>query len=347
MKKRMKFPNGFGSISELSGNRRRPWAVRKTISGHSVYLGYFASFDDAITFLVDYNKNPAMYQPDLMTFADVYRLEMAERRPRISATTAKNYDVAFRQCRQLHDRKFSSIKIADLQAAIKKLSDQHIGHPSQKKLRQLFHNLYTYAVKYQLIPATADISRFVEIDLPKPRYKKTPFNTRQLNRVKAIADDPQHPLSPWAMTVVMMCYAGPRPSEFLSVLKQDVKLHSRVFRIRHSKTAAGENRLVPISRKVLPYYEYWMAQPGRTLITLNGQPVAYHTFLKLFKKVMAVARCKHKPHECRHTCATLLDDKGANKLAIKKILGHATQDITDGVYTHKGITQLKKAIDKL
>ena len=214
MKKRMKFPNGFGSISELSGNRRRPWAVRKTISGHSVYLGYFASFKDAITFLVDY------------------------RRPKISATTAKNYDVAFRQCQQLHDRKFSSIKISDLQAAIKKLSDQHIGHPSQKKLRQLFHNLYTYAVKYQLIPATADISRFVDIDLPKPRYKKTPFNTRQLNRVKAIADDPQHPLSPWAMTVVMMCYAGPRPSEFLSILKQDVKLHSRVFRIRYSPSTS-------------------------------------------------------------------------------------------------------------
>lgn len=50
MKKRMKFPNGFGSISELSGNRRRPWAVRKTINGHSVYLGYFSSFEDAIAF---------------------------------------------------------------------------------------------------------------------------------------------------------------------------------------------------------------------------------------------------------------------------------------------------------
>lgn len=80
MKKRMKFPNGFGSISELSGNRRRPWAVRKTINGHNVYLGYFISFDDAIAFLVEYNKSPAVYQPDLMTFADVYRLEMAERR---------------------------------------------------------------------------------------------------------------------------------------------------------------------------------------------------------------------------------------------------------------------------
>ena len=63
--------------------------------------------------------------------------------------------------------------------------------------------------------------------------------------------------------------------------------------------------------------------------------------------VMKAARCNHRMHECRHTCATWLDDKGANKLAIKRILGHATQDITDGVYTHKSLHQLKKAIDLL
>ena len=62
---------------------------------------------------------------------------------------------------------------------------------------------------------------------------------------------------------------------------------------------------------------------------------------------MAETRCVHKPHECRHTCATWLDDKGANKLSIKRILGHASQDVTDGVYTHKDLRQLKKAIDML
>lgn len=61
----------------------------------------------------------------------------------------------------------------------------------------------------------------------------------------------------------------------------------------------------------------------------------------------AETRCVHKPRECRHTCATWLDDKGANKLSIKRILGHASQDVTDGVYTHKDLRQLKKAIDML
>ncbi len=53
----------------------------------------------------------------------------------------------------------------------------------------------------------------------------------------------------------------------------------------------------------------------------------------------------HKPHDCRHTFATLMDSTGANKVSIKPITGHASQDITDKVYTHKDIEQLKKAID--
>ena len=44
----MKNPNGFGSIVKLSGNRRKPYAVRKTIGwnekGHPIYMmiGYYA-----------------------------------------------------------------------------------------------------------------------------------------------------------------------------------------------------------------------------------------------------------------------------------------------------------------
>ena len=30
----MKLPNGYGSVVKLSGKRRRPWMVRKTIGYH-------------------------------------------------------------------------------------------------------------------------------------------------------------------------------------------------------------------------------------------------------------------------------------------------------------------------
>lgn len=344
----MKLPNGFGSITHLAGNRRRPWAVRKSIDGHQKYLAFFATYDDALSYLADYNKNLIVYTPARMTFADVYALDMRERRPRIAAITAKNYDIAFTKCAAIASCPLREIAVADLQAVIKRVSDAGIGYATQKRVRQVMHNVYKYAVKYQILPQAGDISRFVDVDKPRRKYKKQPFITRQINRVKAIADDEQHPLSKWAKCVLMMCYSGPRPSEFINILSSDVKLRNRTYKIRHSKTKAGQNRLVPISKKVRKYYEWWISQGGKTLIVDDdGKPLNYCRFRRRFDKVMAAARCHHTPHECRHTCATWLDDKGANKIAIKRILGHAVQDITDGVYTHKNVRQLKKAIDLL
>lgn len=60
---------------------------------------------------------------------------------------------------------------------------------------------------------------------------------------------------------------------------------------------------------------------------------------------MEQLKMAHKPHDCRHTFASLMDSSGANKLCIKKIMGHASQDITAQVYPHKDIEELKEAVD--
>lgn len=56
---------------------------------------------------------------------------------------------------------------------------------------------------------------------------------------------------------------------------------------------------------------------------------------------------KHTTHDCRHTCATLMDNTEVNENAKRKILGHVTGDVTDTVYTHKNLKQLRKAINKI
>lgn len=168
------------------------------------------------------------------------------------------------------------------------------------------------------------------------------------NNFGSIVKLPGRRRKPWATAVLMMCYAGTRPSEFLRIKKSDVKLKSRIFTIGKSKTAAGENRIIPISLKTLPYFEAWMAKPGATLITDDdGNSVSYNRFARRFRKVMIAANCKHTPHECRHTLATWLDNTKANPHCVKLILGHAEKDITKGVYTHKTIAQLRKTIDLL
>lgn len=345
--KRIKLPNGFGSITKKNdSNRRNPWTVRKTINGKQVQIGRFATYEEAIAFLADYNKNPYIYSPSQVTFGELYQLMRAERYPKLASSTRSNYEAAYKHCAALYNKRFADLRISDLQGCIKAMSAAGVGYASQKKCRQLLHHVYSYAVKYEFISPSADITRYIEIDKRRIVYPKKPFNTRQLNRVRALIEQ-QHELAPWAMCVVMMCYSGVRPSEFLAITKADVKLRQRFFVVRESKTEAGRNRLVPISRKTLPFFEYWLALPGKTLITSDGKPLTYHQFRAHFGKVMAAAKCKHTPHECRHTTATNFNNKGANITSVKRILGHADKDVTTGVYTHKDIRQLKKAVDLL
>ena len=346
MKKRLKLPNGFGSITcKPDGRRRKPYIVRKTIGGKQTTIGYFATYEEAISYLVECNKNPHIYSPSQITFSEMYHCMAAERFPKIAKSTQSNYKAAFKHCEALYDKRFVEIRISDLQGLIKAMSAKGIGYASQKKCRQLLHHIYSYAVKYEFIQPSTDITRYIEIDKNKVIYPKKPFNIRQINRVKALITN-DNSLMPWAMCVVMACYAGPRPSEFIHILKADVKLRQRFFVIRDSKTEAGRNRIVPISRKTLPYFEYWMSLPGKNLITKpDGNAMPYRTYRLRFKAVMKASRCKHTPHECRHTLATWLDNAGANELSIKRILGHTAKGVTQKVYTHKSIAQLRKAID--
>ncbi len=56
---------------------------------------------------------------------------------------------------------------------------------------------------------------------------------------------------------------------------------------------------------------------------------------------------EHLPHDGRHTFASLADTAGMNKIAIKKIMGHASNDITEKVYTHKDVAELLTCVNML
>lgn len=160
MNKRMKLPNGFGSITFKSdGRRRKPYIVRKTIGGKQTTIGHFASYEEAIAFLVECNKNPHIFSPSQITFSELYQLMAAERFPKIAKSTQSNYKAAFKHCEILYNRRFVEIRISDLQDLIKAMSVKGIGYASQKKCRQLLHHIYSYAVKYEFISPSADISR--------------------------------------------------------------------------------------------------------------------------------------------------------------------------------------------
>lgn len=346
--------NGKGSVTlRKDANRAKPAMVRATVNGKQVYIGDAETYEDGLLMLADYGTHPERYLKSYKqaTFAQIYNLVCNEtfKGRELDDTTIANYQSSFKHCRRIWDKPISALRTADLQQIITDTRDSGGNHDAQKKVRTVMHHIYNYAIKFGILGSDAvDYSQYVTIDKHKRKYPKTPFNTRQLNRVRAIADDVTHPLARWAMCVVMMCYAGTRPSEFAGVLKKDVSLKRRIFKIGKSKTKSSSNRIVPISKITLPYYEHWMQKPGPTLLTRdNGIPLSYAALRDRFNLIMKLSRCNHTPGECRHTCATWFDELPANPLCVKLILGHVVTDITKKHYTHKTVAQLRKTIDLL
>lgn len=139
-----------------------------------------------------------------------------------------------------------------------------------------------------------------------------------------------------------------RCGEMLQLQKADVHLRQRYIRITRSKTAAGI-RIIPIHHRIAPLIESRMKSPGDALICdTTGRPYNYGRYCAVWRTVMHHIRADgHTTHDCRHTVATLLDNAGANETAKRRILGHAGGDITERVYTHKGLRQLRKCIELL
>lgn len=78
---------------------------------------------------------------------------------------------------------------------------------------------------------------------------------------------------------------------------------------------------------------------------IDYKPFKYDRYLDHFKTLMDQLGMKHKPHDCRHTFATLMSNAGADMVSLQKIIGHASYNTTANTYTHKDIDELKKAID--
>lgn len=340
----MKLPNGFGTVYKLKGNRRRPYAVKKTIQGKQKYLGYFETFEDAMAFLVEYNRDPALLSPSKTTFAEVYALWKAKHFPELRSESARvSYRNSYRHCSRLHSMKFVDIRLSHLDMVIDDVRAKGCGHPTQKKVRSLLEQLYKYAARYDLV--TRDYARYLDIDRHKPKVKKKPFTVRQRNKLWRGIDEMPHEVK----IVLMLMYSGCRVGEFRHIRKSDVKLRRRLFVVRHSKTDAGRNRYIPIPKRLLPWYEALMQSEGLYLCTrTDGRRHSYDSFRRaIFNPVMEHFGMKHTPHECRHTLASMLDSVDTNRTVTKLILGHSLEGVTERVYTHKSVRELLRAIDHI
>ena len=154
--------------------------------------------------------------------------------------------------------------------------------------------------------------------------------------------------------VLISIYSGWRPQELAILQVQDIDIENGYMK-GGMKTEAGIDRFVPIHPliKDLVVKRYEEAQKLSSTYLFNdpngqqGTVMTYDKYRTRFKKVMERLGLKHTPHETRHTFISLCKDYKVDEYAIKKIVGHATSDVTEFVYTHRNLAFLTSELRKV
>ncbi len=335
----MKNPNGYGTVAKLSGNRRKPFVVRKTKGwddrGYPIYetIGYYTTREEGMLALAEYNRNPYDIQASKITFKELFEKWREKKMPKLSVASQKSMKGAFKHCSSLEKMKYRDIRSYHMQDCIDSCG---CGYSTQGAIKTLFGHLDKFAMELDVIQKMYST---LITSAPIPETSKEPFTEDEIKALWAVQDQP------WVDTVLILLYSGWRIAEFLNLKSEDVDLEAGTMK-GGLKTKNGKGRIVPIHPLIKPFVEQWLNNGTEYLITSEqGTRFADNGYRPHFNAVMDQLGMKHCPHECRHTLRTRLDSAGANKKCIDLIMGHKSKDVGERVYTHKTIEELKQAIE--
>ena len=316
------------------------------------YIGSYATKPEALIALADYNKNPYDIDKRNTTFKQVYDILYEQKFSKMKKQAKSSYVSAFKKCVEIENVRMIELRKSHMQKVVDDYADK--SKSTQANILSLFSSVYKFCLENDIVEK--NYAEFVNITSEKASKEKVPFTRNEIALVWSNLDWTYQPTlqknrsnamygRTFMDSVLMMIYTGCRISELLAIRTEDVHLEERWMLVRGTKTKAA-HRIVPLHKKIMPLIEKRMT--GEYLFEVEGKPIKYNAYSRFFFDPMCESlKLKHTAHECRHSFATYSAASSMNKTLVKKIIGHASQDITDDVYTHAFIEDLVCEIDKL
>lgn len=333
----IKAPNGYGTVAKLSGNRRRPFIIKKTVGwndkGHPIYdiIGYAATREEGLMILSEYNRDPWDVDRAKITLQELFDLWKEKKAPKLGQSNRSSLCSAFKHCSGLVNKRYKEIKAFQMQETIDTCGK---GYSTQAAIKNLWGHLDRFALELDIISRC--YSELLTSD-PIPPTSRLPFSKDEIKRTW------EHQDYPWVDTVLILLYSGWRISELLGLAPEDIDLKEGTMK-GGTKTKAGKDRVVPIHPKIKPLIERRLSEGGPRLISYNGKPCNQTQYRIFWADIMKALEMNHTPHECRHTFESALDSAGGNRKCIDLLMGHVSKDTGNRVYNHKTLEELKNTV---
>lgn len=248
----------------------------------------------------------------------------------LSTALANNFRAAFKHSSDLWNRPMNSIRTGDMQVLLDRKTESLSG-AYLEQIKNLWNQMFAMAYEYDIIEK--NYASFVHVNKLSDCVHSVPFTRAEVDQMWQHCEDPN------VARLLVMIYSGFRVSEY-SVI--DINLANMTFS-GGLKTQAGKNRVVPIHSRIKCLVERLRNEND----ILFRDARAVRARLRPTLDRIGIQPGKHTPHDARATFATLCEASGVPDLHIKRMLGHATGDITKDIYTTVYIEQLRKSIEMI
>ena len=325
----MRLPKGYGTITKLSGNRRKPYWVRlgceytsdgKKLTETRPTLGYYATKTEALEALHAYHRDPYDVS-NRSTFADIYDKWITEKSS-LSSNTIYSYKAAYAKCQPIWDIPLADLRLHHYQAVLDSVSDQSASTVNNVKV--VLSGVSAYGMRHELI--SKDYTEYVKTAHAESKPIHDVFTPSEIHALWSMTQSIERDIT------LILLYSGWRIRELLEMPGESIDMTALTM-TGGKKTAAGKNRVVPIHSAIKDIIGSYADSP---------QPfdVRYDHIKQWIKD-----HTKHLPHDTRHTFISELQDRGADHICIQRLVGHVSDNVTDKVYTHKDIQRLREAIE--
>jgi len=327
----LRLPNGYGSVTKLSGKRRKPYIARITTGSEydpvkddyvqkRAVLGYYAKKSEALEALAQYSKSPYSILESTMTVKELWdsiknNVDASENRKVVYDRVFNKYMI------NLHDMKIRDVKTKHLQQV---LDDCDKGYSTKTNIRVVMNHIFRYAAQNDLVEK--NYTDYVKFEQEQTILQREIFTDDEIKDMWKKSD-----LDEYALAIILL-HQGMRIKEFMDLSPEDINLEDRTITIRQAKNKYSE-RTIPINDAVFDLVARFKDHP----LTLT-RPQYYH----FSKKILG-----HTPYDTRHTFATKCTSLQIQPVIIQRLMGHKPDSLLENVYVHLSMKELSDAINQV
>lgn len=340
MRKHLRLPNGFGQITEIKNKRlRNPYRVMVTVgkdqNGKPICKllkpkAYFHTYNEAYIALVEYNKDPYSLE-EAINVDELFNRWLEEYKSTRSSASLRSVLSVWTYCDNLKEMKVTEVRSRHLKEAIETASSP----TTKQRLKAVLDMMFDYALEYELV--TRNYARDFKLSPEVAKEKERNRKEHQSFTEEEMAVLWANTQNVYVNIMLIQCYSGWRPNELLELKTENINLEEGWMR-GGKKTTAGKNRVVPIHSRIKPLIEKYYNPDNEYLFNV--------TYDQYRHNITALVP-NHRPHDGRVQFVTMCKAAGVDEYAIKIMVGHTINDITEKIYTRRPLSFFKDEIEKI